>query len=67
VLVFGLFVQESLFEWKLVELCAEVSMNNVFDSRTCIEVEVEFELGADGDGRDVILLERLADVYDAGF
>ena len=42
-------------------------MNNVSDTRTCIEVEVELELGADGDGRDVILLERLADVYDAGF
>ena len=44
-------------------------MNNVSDSRTCIEVEVV--LGADGDGdgdgRDVILLERLVDAYDAGF
>lgn len=42
-------------------------MNNVSDSRTCIKVELEVELRADGDGRDVILLERLADVYDAGF
>ena len=42
---------------------ADVSMYNVSDSRTSVEVEV----GADGDGRDVILLERLADVQNEGF
>ena len=43
-----------------MEVCDVVSMNNVSDSRTCIKLEVE--VGADGDGRDVMLLERLAAV-----